>query len=115
MALALSYGNAMSRTPNCQIENAKFLTTSVGEEELCERFMMRLSETIGNQRNLSELNVVLEVTTGNGIHANLTRRSDSQTAVIPVTSVEVMDRDLRLSDLDDLADTVGQSLLQSQT
>ena len=116
IALALGYGPAMSQAPQCQIVNPKFLTASMGSDELCDRFMTQLAQTTGNQRNLSQLTIVVEVTKEGGLHANLTEPHESEGTteerVLPRISVEVMDRDLAVGDLDKLAQTVCQFLMQ---
>lgn len=124
IAMALGYGPAMSHTSNCQIINAKYLGPSLGAEQLCERFMTQLSQATGNQRNLSELTIVIEVTKEGGLHANLTEAIENGEGeearvgeragekTLPPISVEVMDRDLKVADLDKLAQTVGKFLVQ---
>ena len=87
--------------------------SGLGDESLCDRFMARLQLTLGAQGRS-------DLATGRAFTidvqeqgALIARAANADTAPSPAISIDVLDRPLRPSDIDRLADAVAAFLLQS--
>ena len=109
--------DAMSdRSATCTIVGAEHLGVDGSDDRMCEDFRTRLTTTLndaGMPDRADDLALDIEVQKGRAVIARVARADATGESEFPVVAIDVMDRPLRVSDLDRLADAVGRMLLRA--
>ena len=87
----------------CTVEGAQYLSVSATEVEICDLFQSKLSEALGSGGPGGDVAVSLEIEKSGTINASVTKTAESTPTNYPTVSVDVMDRPLNLSDVEQLA------------
>ena len=84
---------------DCRVEGAKYLTSDLNEAQLCDRFVTMMGD---NGQEVQQLHIVIRPVGSISVQWSL--RSGDKRDI----GLDVMDRGLKLSDLDRLAKDAGQ-------
>jgi len=98
---------------SCSVEGAQYLIVSADENDICTRFQSRLVEHLGEDVT-GQLQIALTIVKSGTIDAEVASGSNEALVVFPITSVDVMDRSLDMSDVERLADAVAETIKNGQ-
>lgn len=98
-------------TPDCTIEGAEYLAGEMSADELCRKFEQRLQQELGAKSDgpqLRDILVAIAVEKRGSLKAKVTAQSNGKAVDYPVVGFDVMDRSLKQSDLDLLAEATAK-------
>lgn len=104
----------VDRSADCTIRGAEYLAGSGSKTQMCDDFRARIAAVLneaGMQGRADDIAMAIEVQKGRSLTARVSQTGVDTGTDFPVVAIDVMDRPLRSSDLDRLADAVGRMLI----
>lgn len=96
--------------PQCRVEGVKYLGAEVSEAEVCALFRQRLADNLGADSEVESLSVELRISKEGTIDASVKDASNASGTPYPSVSVDIMDRALRLGDVETVAEFVANAM-----
>ena len=95
---------------SCRVEGVEHLEQTVASEAVCELFQRRLASRLEDPVHGASRSISIEISKSGTIDASVTDPSGASVTPFPTVSIDVMDRGLKISDIEQLADAVAQAM-----
>lgn len=99
-----------STDPICSAEGVQYVPGASDGDAVCARFLARMHSRLDGEPDRAGLAVALTIGKNGTISAAITEPNSQRTQPFPEVAVDVMDRPLNYSDLDQLADATAAML-----
>lgn len=111
-ALATLQAAGMNGTQDetCRVKGAEYLAEQASADQICRKFKQSLFSDLDDKIDRNAISVTLRIEKIGTITAMLTSETSGKIRAYPEVAVNVMDRGLKLSDLDRLAKAAADAL-----
>lgn len=111
-AFATLQAAAMNVTQDetCRVEGAEYLAEQASADQICRKFKQSMFNALDDEVDRDTISVTLRIEKGGSITAMLTADGSGKIRTYLEVAIDVMDRGLKLSDLDRLAKAAAEAL-----